>query len=172
MITSPAKRKIKYSPAALPLASFLNFQKLVAIVICLLLTGCMFFTDENTTVKPKEINLVGTWKATPDSLDDMHTRGHYDYVIPKIIIRSDHTFTMKDMPDWILTDAGASHTKLISGSGRWELTPPDKSDGGWDGWVIIFSPYSNAMLLGKEPPYSFEFFDGDIDQGDFMTFEK
>ena len=159
---------------------FLHIGRLIAIIFCcLLLTACVPFlwqyvpaVDEYATVKPKEIDLIGTWKATPDSLDDMHTRGHYDYVIPKIIIRSDHTFTMKDMPDWILTDAGASHTKLISGSGRWELTPPDKSDGGWDGWVIIFSPYSNAMLLGKEPPYSFEFFDGDIDQGDFMTFEK
>lgn len=153
---------------------FLHFQKLAASTLCcLLLTGCLLSPDEYATIKPKAIDLIGTWKATSDSIEDMHSRGHYDYVTPRITILSDHTFTMKNMPDWIFTDAGASHTKLISRAGRWELIPPDRSDGGWNGWGIIFLPnYSSAMLIGNEPPYSLEFFDGDPDQEDIMTFEK
>lgn len=151
---------------------FLHFQKLAAITsCCLLLTGCLFLPNEYTTIKPKKSALIGTWNATSNSLDDMHSRGHYDNVTPKIIIRSDHTFTMKNMPDWVFDTWGTSHKKLITGSGRWELFQSDKKEG--SEWGINFFPkYSGAMLIGNEPPYSLEFFEGDADEGNFTTFEK
>lgn len=159
---------------------FLNISRLIAILFCcLFLTGCVLIwpylpvIDDRTIIKPKEINLIGTWKATPAALDDMHNLGHYDYVTPRIIILSDHTFTMKNIPDWVFTASGTSYKKLISGSGRWELTPPDESDGGYRGWGISFLPkYRWGMLMGKEPPYSLQFPLGEPDSGDVMEFEK
>jgi hypothetical protein len=160
-------------------AFFLHIGRLTAIIsCCLLLTGCVPFlwpyvpaVDEYATIKPKEIDLIGTWEATPDSLDDMRSRGHYDYVTPRITILSNHTFEMKNMPDWVFDTWGASHKKLISGSGRWELFQSSKEEGGE--WGINFFPkYSGAMLVNNEPPYLLEFSEGDADEGNFMDFEK
>jgi hypothetical protein len=165
---------------------FLKIQKLIAIIFCCLpLAGCMLSlsayeaaTYKYTTIKPNELDIIGTWNATSSSLDDMHNRGHYDYVTPRITILSNHTFVMKNIPDWLFNGSGKSHKKFITGSGRWELFQLDKEEGG--GWGVNFSSkYGWAMLVGNEPPYSLEFSEGnvdesegDVDERNFMDFER
>jgi hypothetical protein len=91
------------------------------------------------------------------------------------MILSDHTFMMKNIPDWVFNYSGESHKKLISVSGRWELTAPDKSDDdGYRGWGMTFLLKSEhwAMLMGKEPPYTLQFPLGAPDSNSVMEFEK
>ena len=166
---------------------FRNFQRsIVILACCLLLTGCSFplleayeaATYKYTTIKPNEVDIIGTWNATSSSLGDMHSRGHYDYVTPRITILSNHTFVMKNMPDWLFNGSGKSHKKFITASGRWELFQLDKKEGG--GWGVNFSSqYGWAMLVGNEPPYLLEFSEGnvdesegDVDERNFMDFER
>ena len=150
-------------------SNFLHFWKLTAIIFCCLLaTGCVHYIDEFTTIKPKESDLIGTWNATPDSLRDMRNRGHYGYVMPRIIIRADHTFTMENVPDRLLDKWDSSTYKLIAASGRWKLLKD--AGGGWDISLLPHSDFSGAtpMLTRNKPPYSLAFPLGD----NFMEFEK
>jgi hypothetical protein len=93
-------------------------------------------------------------------------------------LRADHTFEVKDVPDWFITygDAG---TKLVSGTGTWQL---EQVHGWWQlgvefrestGQSVFRGPFAmNFSLVGEKPPYLVHLTIGDPDAGNAMQFQK
>ena len=84
----------------------------------------------------------------------------------------DHSFDMRDMPDWWLDGFGRSHGKLETGSGRWELASADSI---WQVWVVRlhFPSFETSVhLYHQHAPFLIFVRVGDPDIGDAMFFER
>src|ERR1035437_7613986 len=91
-----------------------------AIAIAFLGSGCFLPTGPElqfTRKKPSETELIGSWRPTAETLKDIHGRGRYPATEHELILRSDHTFTMRNMPDWWRNGFGESHGHFESGDG-------------------------------------------------------
>jgi hypothetical protein len=74
-----------------------------------------------TRTKPLESELVGTWRPTADTLKDIRGRGHYAAATHEVVLRQDHTFSIRNMPDWWSNGFGESHGQFEAGDGTWHL---------------------------------------------------
>ena len=152
----------------------------VAVAALLFVAACQYdpYTSEFTTHRPNESDLPGNYVATADTRDLIRRAGTYAACDPQITLQADHTFAIKDVPDWFVTygDAG---TKLVSGSGTWELMQPGKwwtlmvefhESTGQSVWKGRFGMEFN--LVGEKPPYLVHMTIGDPDMGNAMQFQK
>jgi hypothetical protein len=152
-----------------------------AIAIALLSSGCFLPTGPElhfTRKKPSETELIGSWRPTAETLKDIHDRGLYPTRDHELILRSDHTFTMRNMPDWWRNGFGESHGQFESGDGQWELAP---GHDGWQIWIVQlhFSDFSGGAafytllhLYYQRAPYLIFVGVGDPDEGRGMLFER
>ena len=82
------------------------------IALGFLVTGCPAVDWKElqfTRHKPSEQELVGTWRPTAATLKEIRGRGHYPVATHEIIVRADHTFSIRNMPDWWSNGFGESH---------------------------------------------------------------
>jgi hypothetical protein len=124
-----------------------------------------------TRTKPAESDVVGTWRPTVDTLKDIRGRGHYPVATHEIILRADHTFSMRNMPDWWSNGFGESHGQFESGDGTWQL---EAGKNVWQIWVIRLhfpSVTTSINLYRQRPPYLIFIRVGDPNNGDAMFFE-
>ena len=89
------------------------------------------YLSSYTTTQPNEAELIGTWVPDKDRAKDMRDRGRYDIdrASTKLILRSDGSFEMVDIPDWWREPFGRSHGRLQSDRGTWRLK--EHSPGSW-----------------------------------------
>ena len=148
-----------------------------ALTIALLLTGCpkpipVWRELQFTRSQPAEEDIAGTWRPTAETLADIRERGHYPAGEPQLILREDHTFIMRDMPDWWREGFGKSHGKFESGDGTWELS---SAEGLSKIWIIRlhFSGFGTSVHIYRQhSPYLIFIRVGDPDTGDAMFFER
>lgn len=132
------------------------------------------YSSSYTTTRPNEGDLIGTWVPDKDAVKDMRDRGRYDIerASTKLILRSDGSFEMVDIPDWWREPFGRSHGRLQSDRGTWRLK--EHSPGGW--WELgldLPSWGGTAVALRRDKlPYLIHFTLGDPDNGDAMTFVR
>jgi hypothetical protein len=149
----------------------------LALAVSVAITGCLrprpvWRELHFTRSKPAETDLIGTWRPSPDTLKDIRNRGKYPAAEHELILRPDHTFSMRNMPDWWSDGFGESHGKFESGDGTWELAS-DKNV--WQIWVLRlrFPRWSTSIHLYRQrPPYLIFVRVGDPDIGDAMFFER
>ena len=125
-----------------------------------------------TRSKPSESDILGTWRPTAETLQDIRGRGRYSAGEPALVFHADHSFDMRDMPDWWLDGFGRSHGKLETGSGRWELASADNI---WQVWVVRlhFPSFETSVhLYHQHAPFLIFVRVGDPDIGDAMFFER
>lgn len=130
-----------------------------------------------TTVEPKKSDLVGTWIPDQATLEDMKKRGGYDTSLPtRLVLKSDGSLEIANMPDWWEIPFGTSRRAMASHSGSWSIYHdyPDYPDQPCC-WTIAVK-YSNRArflkLLGNKPPHKIEIILGDPDSGNEMIFIK
>lgn len=145
------------------------------VAFSFLLVGCpvaVWRESHFTRSKPTEADIAGTWRPTTMTLRDIRDRGHYPVATYELVLRADHTFSMRDMPDWWGNGFGESHGHLESGDGTWDLRPATNV---WQIWVVRlrFPAYETSVhLYGQRPPFLIFVRVGDPDAGGAMFFER
>ena len=146
-----------------------------ALALCFLLVGCPMVDLKElrfTRERPAESDIVGTWRATADTATEIRGRGRYPTADYELDLRADHTFSMRNMPDWWRDGFGESHGQLESGEGTWELHAGDNV---WQIWMIRLrfpSGVISVNLYRQRPPYLIFVRVGDPNSGDAMFFER
>jgi hypothetical protein len=145
----------------------------------MLLAGCLkprpaWRELQFTRTKPPEVDLVGTWRPTAETVKDIRDNGHYPAATHEMVLRADHTFTMRNMPDWWRNCFGQSHGQMESGDGTWDLVPAKIV---WQIWIVrlrfsVPSFETTVHLYGQRSPYLIFIRVGDPDVGDAMFFER
>lgn len=92
-------------------------------VLVLELAGCA--AADYTRRRPPEIDLIGKWIPTRDSMIDMRDRGGYSISQHEVELRSDGTFSVTGIPDWVDTLDGSSFKQFKSGVGNWTVSADD-----------------------------------------------
>jgi hypothetical protein len=124
--------------------------------------------------KPDEREIVGTWDATVDSKRYMWRAG-YSHCEPKIVVRSDGSVSIQDVPVlWHGFKVGRStaEKRLETLQGFWELKK--LTDEGW-GISISFPGEKwpdRAMVLGQAPPHQLLLYLGDVDAVQVLTYAR
>jgi hypothetical protein len=146
-----------------------------AVLVSFFIVGCPMVDWKElqfTRHKPAEADLIGTWRATAATVKDIRGRGHYPAATHEIILRGDHTFSLRNMPDWWSNGFGESHRQLESGDGTWEIEPARDV---WQIWVVrLHFPSLTTWinLYRQKPPYLIFVRVGDPNNGDAMFFER
>lgn len=147
----------------------------LTIGLALLMAGCPAVDWKEfrfTRKKPAEIDLVGTWRPTPTTLKEIRDRGHYPAATNEIILRADHTFSMRNMPDWWKNGFGESHGQLESDDGTWQL---EAARDVWKIWVVGLRfrwGTTSINLYRQHAPYLIFIRVGDPNNGEAMFFER
>lgn len=164
----------------------LSQELLIAILLSILiLGGCQYAHDPGySTKQPRITDLVGVWQPTPDSIADMTTRGRYKISTHQLILCSDGTFSMINMPDCVFSGWSSgwdeSKGKFKSGHGNWRISLLE-----YDGrkvWDVDFTfttkgigelpSIAEPTLIGQGNPYLLHFGFGDLDFSDAVNFQK
>jgi hypothetical protein len=158
------------------------FPLTAAIVVALLLSGCFLPTWpelQYTRSKPSEADLIGSWRPTAETIRDIRGRGRYLATEHELILRPDHTLTMRNMPDWWRNGFGESHGHLDSGDGTWKLA---REINVWQIWVVQLhfpdfgsrgGPLNTSIhLYHQRPSYLIFIGVGDPDNAQGMLFER
>ena len=144
-------------------------------IIALLSAACPMidFKESNfTRTKPNKEDLIGVYTPNKKSLQEIRTRGHYPVATHEIILRSDGTFSIKNMPDWWMNGTGESGGKLESLDGRWDL---EEAKDIWTIWQISLDTSKARMHVNvyyQRPPYSIFVRVGDPNNGYAMVFDR
>ena len=127
-----------------------------------------------TKTKPEKSNLVGTWVPTSATLKDMQNRGKYSISKHELILRSDGSFSLINMPDWWTDGFGVSKKGFESGSGTWDVIQEDQGILGktWEVKLDFPTYWTSLNLLHQSPPYLIHIYIGDPDSGNAMIFER
>lgn len=144
-----------------------------------------------TRKKPLEANVVGEWFPTAKSRKYILRDGKYPDRDYRIVINTDGTFRMQNMPDWWMDGFGESHGGFHDGTGTWKL---DEGKNIWRIWTVMlrFESFSGnekdpvtksvlpikapfvtwVHLYGQKPPYLLFLGVGDPNDGYAMFFER
>jgi hypothetical protein len=138
-----------------------------------LVTACQFdpYTLSYAKVKPDLKEIVGSWVATDDTLQQL-SRTPYSKARPTISVTADGSIQMADIPDAWRDSSGAGKGSLEAFMGTWKL---DKHQDSWWGLAIQhgeWSCYGCLMILGQRSPYRLIIRVGDPDQGIGYEFRK
>lgn len=164
----------------------------ILIVALASVSGCQFdpYADDYTRSKPKKSDLIGTYFLSGQTLNNtpieqLKARDGSSPSPHKLILRSDGTFSILNMPMWVGNWANGSSdewsiSKFKSGFGKWDVQVVGSVGEGSgkvvDVWGLDFSSANisigSVTLSGEKPPYSIIFGYGDPDGGDAMTYEK
>ena len=121
------------------------------------------------TSKPPLAEMVGKYVPNERTWNYIRTEGHYEVTDIFIILSSDMSLEMRNMPDWWLTDFGKSNGKLESQDGTWSIV---KQQGWWELGLDFPSLTTTIPIVGDQHPYVLWFYIGDPDEGHVMIFEK
>jgi len=124
-----------------------------------------------TRQEPNKSDLVGTWVPDQASLRTMGAKGGYDTSVqPKLVLKSDGTFELLNMPDWWSSRFGESGKAFESYSGSWTVSKFSKV------WAVALRPVASGTrflnLIGQSPPYQIDFIIGDADENNSMIFNR
>jgi hypothetical protein len=123
-----------------------------------------------TRQEPSKADLIGVWAPDEATLQTMRRRGGYDTSIQtRLILKTDGTFELVNMPDWWSNDVGESRKGFDNYSGNWIVSKFGKV------WAVELRPVSGtrfANLIGQSPPYQIDFIIGDADENQSMIFTK
>jgi len=159
-------------------------MKVVVLAMAVVLTGCQFdpFGGQYTQSRPTESALVGNYRQTSDTFQFVQQEGRYPAADSSIILRSNGTFELINVPDWWLTDFGQPRGGFDSGKGRWILI---NLSGSWQIELEVETTKDFASrdheprglvtylsLIGESAPYKLHLTVGDPDMGDAMQYEK
>lgn len=160
------------------MSSFVELRSLDLFVLiiffgCLQVVSCVNPANHATTKRPNAQHILGTWIPDQESLEYMQHAGGYDMVSkPTLILKSDDTYVMADMPDWFWLDDGKSHKQLRSERGTWEL----QQSGDNRYWIVLLKNQIKSRglsLLDSGPPYRLRFYFGNVDTNpQTMTFRR
>lgn len=147
----------------------------IAFAVSWLLVGCPAVDLKElrfTRSRPAEGELIGTWRPTAATLKEIRGRGHYPPASHEIVLRDDHTFSMRNMPDWWRNGFGDSHGQFESGDGTWQV---EAAKDVWQIWVLrlrfpSFTTWIN--LYRQRSPYLIFIRVGDPNNGEAMFFER
>ena len=165
-------------------------MRAVAVLMVLLVVGCQHDpnTTAYTTAQPKTNDLAGTHVPTTKTLSQIAKEGHYPTASPSIVLTSDGTIVITDIPDWWVS-FGESRGAFDSGRGSWGVVKHQE----WWALGVVFrntehlasvqsrfaklgsSPgdYGAVMMLvGEKAPYKIHLILGDPDEGRSMQFER
>jgi hypothetical protein len=122
--------------------------------------------------RPLEANLVGKWVPTPETLKDMRDNGEYVISIHELLLNSDGSFSMKNMPDWWRTDSGQPGKSFESAAGKWRISLAT-GDSDWVIELVVGTAIINTVhVRNQRPPYLIHIGIGDPDNGHYMLFER
>lgn len=134
-------------------------------------TNCENLRYDGTRNKPPLEALVGTWIPDGSARNYMRDEGGYDISVKtKLVLESDGTYKMSNMPDWWWNE-GMSHKEFRSEMGTWVASP----DQGTEYYVLILRAHEQnrgAELLGQKAPYKLRFNFGHIDDNKYIIFVK
>jgi hypothetical protein len=142
---------------------------IIAVFLCFA-CGCNPGAPGYTTEEPNKNDLVGTWTPDQATLEDMKKRGGYDITkVTMLVIKSDGSLEIINMPDWWEAPFGDSQGRMGSHSGSWSIYNDSMC------WTVAIKYSDRASflnLIGNKPPYKMEIILGDPDSGHSMIFVK
>ena len=142
----------------------------LACVFLLCGSGCHLSKNDGPRAAPSREGLVGTW--VPDELTrrKMRDEGGYDPGIrTELVIDSDGTYKLNNMPDWWWHYEGQSQKTFRSENGKWEITTE------FDHPVLSLSSHGQqrvAEFFCENTAACLRFSFGHIDDNRFMTLIK
>jgi len=138
------------------------------VMLSVMVWGCanldtQYFSRE----KPDEADLVGVYRATPETLAWVREDGGYQVDEITITLGADGKAVIDNLPDWHRTGFGdptAEHV-LDHIEESWEIRKSQS-------WWYLHIPGTWINIVGQEPPYDLWIYVGDPDSGDVMIFER
>lgn len=125
-----------------------------------------------TRNKPNIEDLIGTWTPDKTSMEDISNRGHYANAKPTITLRTDGTFSIREMPDWWSDGFGRSHGSVVALDGKWMLEQREEV---WRIWTLRLRTSELLTwihLYRQRPPYALFIGIGDPNDANAMLFER
>ena len=163
----------------------LIFSFKLMILVCALtwISGCQYdpYSGDYTRSKPLQSEVAGTYVLYTQTLnstpvDKLVASNGSKPTQHKLILRSDGTFSMINMPVWA---DDWSISKFSSGYGKWKIQIVGEVDEGNytdKFWGIEFISkniwIATPALMGETPPYDIIWGYGDPDGGNVMIYEK
>jgi hypothetical protein len=144
---------------------------LLAVMIAT--AGC----DQLFMVKPEARDVVGVYRLTKSSEEWLRSQKQYA-AIPdsRILLRSDSTVEIQNLPDCADDAAGQSRGKFLSARGKWQVSKHSP------GYGIDLEDIAGSMRGGvyvgwialrrRTPPYELELIVGDPDSGHTLRYAR
>lgn len=147
---------------------------ILTIISAMLFSACSQFLHpiQFTKTEPNKKSLIGIWIPDRSTIEYMREEGGYNTeTVTKLILETDGTFEMYNMPDWWYNGFGQSNKGFRSYSGTWKLFQQPSSNI-WVIHLVSEGQIRPVNLLNQEPPYQLYFYIGDPDSRKGMTFIK
>lgn len=160
-----------------------KLSRILGILILTIIVSCQYdhYAHKYTTIEPKESELVGIYVFNKQTVNYDITEfrdSTNNLVVPKIIICSDGSYEVKNLP--VFESSGTSYTGLITTNGKWKIMSVGSIDDGSGNLKThwgIFMPelpinLRYAGLMNSISPYGIIWGIGDPDEGRIIMFEK
>lgn len=161
--------------AKLPVAHLFALFTILGLLLTTVSLGCRIPTLHQLNYSRKEpakAALIGTWVPDHATLRLMREKGGYDpSVQTKLVLKSDDTFDLADIPDWWSDPKGHSTGQFEQSAGTWRTWQHNPGTF-WNLQLRSSSETRFANLIGQAPPYKIEFTIGDADENESMIFTK
>ena len=153
---------------------------LLLILIAFIVSGCQYdpYADQLTTVKPQIKDVAGVYHFKYHTLNNKLKKE--DFKKASIILNTDSTYTMTEVPDFTGVVSDFKYKGAISTKGKWHFeiigSIANGKDKPSDMWGIILTGVPTNLqsigFTGKKAPYGLLITYGDPDAATVMAFDK
>ena len=145
------------------------------------LAGCPvdLDTEDYPTVRPREADLIGTYRPNPETKQYIEQVGKYPAADISIVLAADGKATITNIPDWWRDGSAKPHGQFDTGEGSWRVV---QSQQWWELMLDSASTSGSAShatgwgvqvnLVGHHAPYIIRVCLGDPDSGHWTSLEK
>jgi hypothetical protein len=149
----------------------------ITLVVLSLATGCMNNGIEwselsFTRHRPADQDIAGDWTPTDKSLHKILKMNGCSPPVPEILLRTDGTFSVTNMPQSSYDESGRPRVQFVSGYGKWTITE-DKDVVTVYMLELAFPDTRRHIHIAKQrAPYRLHITLGDPDSGNYLLFER
>lgn len=124
------------------------------LAFVLIASGCGApYGTDYTRGRPAESDLPGVYVLTPATLSMVRGRMGYPVVDTRLVLRSDRTFEMENMPDCWAGFSGKPGGLFDNGKGTWSIR--ERKAGGKASWWEIDLNFENSLGISSVKPWDY-----------------
>jgi hypothetical protein len=124
------------------------------LAFVLLVSGCGDpYATDFTRGKPDPNEIPGLYAMTPSTLRMVRERMNYPAVDTMLVLRSDSTFELKNMPDCWAGLSGNPNGRFDNGKGTWSIR--ERTTAGKINWWEIDLNFENSLGITSVKPWDY-----------------